>query len=101
MGKYPEFEGYEPLLELVYGQMKASGFAANTKEEAFEAVANRARDLKAKFSPVAGGQQSKPTSQAALPKGGTRMSTVTAGGQGGPGGGSGGKMSIAKALFSH
>lgn len=80
--KHPDLKGYEPLLVEVVGQMKASGFNAETKEEAFKALADRARAVIKSLpgmKPANGDGKPDPTT--------SRMPTLSSGGQGGIGGG--------------
>ncbi len=87
----PEFTGFEPVLDMVYKQMDSEGYKG-TKDNAFKEAAKRARGFIE--------QLPKGGVKAAAPK--TRMSTVSAGGQGGAGQGTGGKAtqeSLARSLF--
>ena len=96
MSTFPEFKGYEPLLETVYRTMVAEGTRFDTREKAFEAVAERARAVITKLPGV--GQQSQ--KQAASATTGKKMSTLSGGGQGGGGGSTkGGEKTTAQMLF--
>lgn len=76
---YPEFTGFDPVLQLAYTQLQQEGYKADSKEAAFKTMAERARGL---VKQLPQGQQ---------PQKQNKMSTVSTGGQGGAGQGQGGK----------
>lgn len=102
MKAYPDLKGFEPVLELVYAQMKTEGYQAKTKEEAFKAVADRAQTM-IKTLPGMTAVPVGTVKQAGQPtpgQGAHRMSTLSGGGQGGVGGSSGGtRKSTSERLF--
>jgi hypothetical protein len=79
--KYTDLKGFEPLLTEIVGQMKASGFQAETKEEAFKAIAERAKVIIKSLPGLQTGARNNPTAQPG------KMPALSGGGQGGVGGG--------------
>lgn len=81
----PDLKDYEPLLVEIKERLVASGFQG-TKEEAFKRISEQAKQVLSKLPGIQLGNPQSGNNNQQLPKPAHRMSTVSAGGQGGAGG---------------
>jgi hypothetical protein len=88
MQKYPDMQGWEPMLDMVYQQMVQEKLSYPTKEAAYKAAYDRAKVVLAKLPGAQGNGQQSGKQQQQQPQNGAgrRMSTVSTGGQMGAGG---------------
>lgn len=94
--EHDDLRQFEPLVEAVYMKMQRAGAHFNTREDAFKAVAEQARQLLAKVQPGQG--DGGGASATSTPR---KMPTVTTGGRGGASASAAGKPidAVAKSLF--
>jgi hypothetical protein len=94
---YPEFKGFEPLVESTYKSMLTEGVRFDTPEEALKAIAERTRKVKTSLPGFSEAEQQQKKA-AATPK--QKMSTLSGAGQlGGEESGASSHKNTAKWLF--
>lgn len=100
-GKHADLKAHEPLLIAIRDQLQMQVNSGahppfKTKEEVFEAINSRAREVLKTMVPQNGAPQGARTQAARTTN---RMSTVSTGGQGGSGGGGTAAKGTAESLF--